>query len=68
MYDGRLAKQKKQTKFYGVIHYVCKSADKSTKQATCVSGKWSPEIECTGMVLDLHTISSFYVGNISAHY
>ncbi|KAK2541560.1 Cfh [Columba livia] len=41
------AKPKKQAKFHRVIHYVCKSADKSLKQATCVSGKWSPEIECT---------------------
>ncbi|PKU45550.1 hypothetical protein llap_4162 [Limosa lapponica baueri] len=32
-----------------VINYKCTSADKSIKQATCVSGKWSPEIECTEM-------------------
>ncbi|XP_009883235.1 PREDICTED: complement factor H, partial [Charadrius vociferus] len=45
--QGRVFKPKKETKFRGVIHYICTSADKSTKQATCVSGKWSPEIECT---------------------
>ncbi|KAM6262910.1 complement factor H-like isoform 2-T2 [Spheniscus humboldti] len=44
---GRLSKAKKRTGFHGVVHYICKSADKSIKQATCVSGKWSPEIECT---------------------
>ncbi|NXF51435.1 CFAH factor, partial [Oceanites oceanicus] len=44
---GRLSKAKKETGFHGVIHYVCTSADRSIKQATCVSGKWSPEIECT---------------------
>ncbi|XP_009638602.2 complement factor H [Egretta garzetta] len=43
--DG-LPKRKKDTGFHGVIHYTCTSADKSVKQATCVSGTWSPEIEC----------------------
>ncbi|NXV85918.1 CFAH factor, partial [Calonectris borealis] len=47
MHHGRLLKANKETGFHGVIHYVCTSADKSIKQATCVSGKWSPEIECT---------------------
>ncbi|KAF1470138.1 Complement factor H, partial [Megadyptes antipodes antipodes] len=41
------SKAKKKTGFRGVVRYICKSADKSIKQATCVSGKWSPEIECT---------------------
>uniref|UniRef100_A0A8C0EYW3 Sushi domain-containing protein n=1 Tax=Bubo bubo TaxID=30461 RepID=A0A8C0EYW3_BUBBB len=45
--NGRLPKPKRKTGFYKIIHYTCKSADKSVKQATCVSGKWSPEIECT---------------------
>ncbi|KAM7106225.1 complement factor H isoform 3-T3 [Ciconia maguari] len=45
--NGHLPKAEKETGFYGVIHYKCTSADKSIKQATCVSGKWSPEIECT---------------------
>lgn len=65
--DG-LPKRKKDTGFHGVIHYTCTSADKSVKQATCVSGTWSPEIECACMFLDLHTISSFYVEMINARY
>lgn len=68
MHGGRLSKAKKRPGFRGVVHYICKSADKSIKQATCVSGKWSPEIECTGMFLDFNTISPFYVGTINAHY
>ncbi|KAF1536468.1 Complement factor H, partial [Eudyptula minor] len=47
VHGGRLSKAKKRPGFRGVVHYICKSADKSIKQATCVSGKWSPEIECT---------------------
>ncbi|XP_009324461.1 PREDICTED: complement factor H, partial [Pygoscelis adeliae] len=47
VHSSRFSKAKKRTGFHGVIHYICKSADKSIKQATCVSGKWSPEIECT---------------------
>ncbi|XP_021259831.1 complement factor H isoform X3 [Numida meleagris] len=30
------------------IRYKCKPADNQFKQATCVSGKWSPEIQCKG--------------------
>ncbi|XP_071607155.1 complement factor H isoform X1 [Heliangelus exortis] len=30
----------------GVIRYRCTAADTNIKQAACVSGKWSPEIEC----------------------
>ncbi|XP_063262791.1 complement factor H-like [Prinia subflava] len=33
--------------FHKVIHYRCTSADESVKQATCVSGRWTPEIACT---------------------
>ena len=66
--NGRNPKPKRKTGFHKVIHYTCTSADKSVKRATCVSGKWSPEIECTGMFSDLHTISFFYVGMINAHY
>ncbi|KAM6079502.1 complement factor H isoform 2-T2 [Theristicus caerulescens] len=40
-------KPKKETGFHGVIRYTCTSADKSIKEATCVSGRWLPEIECT---------------------
>ncbi|NXI40181.1 CFAH factor, partial [Galbula dea] len=47
VHNRRLPTSKKETRFYGVINYICRSADKSTKRAVCVSGKWSPEIECT---------------------
>uniref|UniRef100_A0A803YPN3 Complement factor H n=1 Tax=Meleagris gallopavo TaxID=9103 RepID=A0A803YPN3_MELGA len=36
----------KETELY--LTYKCKQADRQLKQATCVSGKWSPEIQCTG--------------------
>ncbi|NXE89404.1 CFAH factor, partial [Menura novaehollandiae] len=35
-----------RTGFQKVIRYKCTSADKNVKQATCVSGKWTPEIAC----------------------
>ncbi|NXN27810.1 CFAH factor, partial [Nycticryphes semicollaris] len=46
VHNGNLM-PRKQPSFHRVINYTCISADKSIKQATCVSGKWSPEIECT---------------------
>ncbi|OXB68291.1 hypothetical protein ASZ78_016692 [Callipepla squamata] len=30
-----------------LLKYRCKPTDRQIKQATCVSGKWSPEIQCT---------------------
>lgn len=66
--NGQLSKLKKESRFRGVIRYKCRPAGRIVKQATCVSGNWSPEIECTGMFLDFHTISSFYVGMINALY
>ncbi|XP_074764332.1 complement factor H [Athene noctua] len=45
--NGQLPKPKKKTGFNKVIRYMCTSADRNVKQATCVSGKWSPEIECS---------------------
>ncbi|NXD78121.1 CFAH factor, partial [Halcyon senegalensis] len=59
--SGRLQKPRRETEFPGVIHYICGSADRNVKRAACVSGKWLPEIECTGMFLDLHTISFYMV-------
>ncbi|NWH60294.1 CFAH factor, partial [Geococcyx californianus] len=47
MPNVRRNKAKKEPEFLGFIRYKCVSTDKSVKQATCVSGKWSPEIECT---------------------
>ncbi|XP_009987303.1 PREDICTED: coagulation factor XIII B chain-like, partial [Tauraco erythrolophus] len=43
--SGRVSKQRKETGFRRVIRYRCTSADKTIKQATCVSGKWLPEIQ-----------------------
>ncbi|NXI66907.1 CFAH factor, partial [Anseranas semipalmata] len=43
-----LPKQKKETGLRKVVWYKCKSADNSIKQATCVSGKWLPDIDCKG--------------------
>ncbi|XP_074008515.1 complement factor H [Numenius arquata] len=45
--NGQPFRPKKETRFHRVINYICTSDDKSIKQATCVSGKWTPEIECT---------------------
>ncbi|XP_027642316.1 complement factor H [Falco peregrinus] len=47
VHKSHLSKQKKETRFHKVIRYVCKSGDKSIKLASCVSGKWLPEIQCT---------------------
>ncbi|NWS66109.1 CFAH factor, partial [Crotophaga sulcirostris] len=49
MHNVHLHKTTKEPGFPGVIQYTCTLADKIVKQATCVSGKWSPEIECTGI-------------------
>ncbi|XP_051481399.1 complement factor H [Apus apus] len=43
----RPSRPRSTTRLHGVIQYRCKSADRTVKQAACVSGKWSPEIECT---------------------
>ncbi|NXG09896.1 CFAH factor, partial [Sakesphorus luctuosus] len=43
---GQHPMSKRKTGFHKVIHYRCTSADENIKQATCVSGKWTPEIEC----------------------
>ncbi|NXK25271.1 CFAH factor, partial [Arenaria interpres] len=45
--NGQPSRSKQGNRFHRVINYKCTSADKSVKRATCVSGKWSPEIECT---------------------
>lgn len=63
-----LRKSKKEPEFPGVMRYACTTGDRRIKNAACVSGRWLPEIECTGMGLDLHTISSFYGGMINAYY
>ncbi|NXB18826.1 CFAH factor, partial [Rhagologus leucostigma] len=37
----------RKTGFHKVIHYKCTLTDENIKQATCVSGRWTPEIACT---------------------
>ncbi|NXY90813.1 CFAH factor, partial [Alcedo cyanopectus] len=39
-------RNKPKKEFNGVLRYRCGAADRSVKQATCVSGKWLPDIEC----------------------
>ncbi|NXA48976.1 CFAH factor, partial [Nothocercus julius] len=36
----------KQTELHEVIRYTCKPNSSNIKKATCIFGKWSPEIEC----------------------
>ncbi|NWX85764.1 CFAH factor, partial [Nothoprocta pentlandii] len=36
----------KETEVHKIIWYTCKPNDSSVKKATCIFGKWSPEIEC----------------------
>ncbi|NXU16031.1 CFAH factor, partial [Pardalotus punctatus] len=38
----------RKTVYEKVIYYRCTSADENIKQATCVSGRWTPEIACSG--------------------
>ncbi|KAM6124478.1 LOW QUALITY PROTEIN: complement factor H-like [Pterocles gutturalis] len=47
VHNGRRLKPRRKTGFHGDINYICTSGDKRIQRATCVSGKWSPEIECT---------------------
>uniref|UniRef100_A0A8C5UEK0 Sushi domain-containing protein n=1 Tax=Malurus cyaneus samueli TaxID=2593467 RepID=A0A8C5UEK0_9PASS len=44
--SGRYRMTGRNTGFHKVIHYRCTSADENTKQATCVNGRWKPEIAC----------------------
>ncbi|NXK36874.1 CFAH factor, partial [Piprites chloris] len=37
---------RRRPRFHKVIRYRCTSADENIKKATCVSGKWTPDIEC----------------------
>ncbi|NXM70254.1 CFAH factor, partial [Serilophus lunatus] len=37
---------RKKPRLHKVIQYRCTSGDKNIKQATCVSGRWTPDIEC----------------------
>ncbi|NWT66601.1 CFAH factor, partial [Prunella himalayana] len=46
--SGQYPMSRRRTGFHKVIHYTCTLADENVKQATCVSGRWTPEIACTG--------------------
>ncbi|NWQ68254.1 CFAH factor, partial [Neopipo cinnamomea] len=62
---------KRRTGFHKVIRYRCTSADKNTKQATCVSGKWTPEIECPaeeGMCPPPPPVSGAQQTTVGRHY
>ncbi|NXP34715.1 CFAH factor, partial [Leiothrix lutea] len=37
---------RRRTGFPKVINYICTLTDRNVKQATCVSGRWTPEIAC----------------------
>ncbi|XP_064371830.1 complement factor H isoform X2 [Dromaius novaehollandiae] len=42
----RVPRPNKETAAHKVIYYICKSNGSNIKKATCMFGKWSPEIEC----------------------
>ncbi|NWV87475.1 CFAH factor, partial [Machaerirhynchus nigripectus] len=44
--SGQYPVSRWKTGFQKVIHYKCTLTDENTKQATCVSGRWTPEIAC----------------------
>ncbi|NWV13177.1 CFAH factor, partial [Ptilonorhynchus violaceus] len=46
VHTGQRPVTRRKTGSYKVIQYRCSSADNNIKQATCVSGKWTPEIAC----------------------
>ncbi|XP_005050582.1 PREDICTED: complement factor H [Ficedula albicollis] len=45
--SGQYPMSRRKTGFHKVIHYKCTLTDQNVKQATCVSGRWTPEIACT---------------------
>ncbi|XP_017585198.1 PREDICTED: complement factor H isoform X2 [Corvus brachyrhynchos] len=47
VHSGQYPVSRRKTGFRKVIHYTCTLTDENTKQATCVSGRWTPEIACT---------------------
>ncbi|NXI30986.1 CFAH factor, partial [Sterrhoptilus dennistouni] len=46
--SGQYPMAKRTIGFPKVIHYICTLTDRNVKQATCVSGRWTPEIACPG--------------------
>ncbi|XP_030809382.1 complement factor H [Camarhynchus parvulus] len=47
VHSGQYSMSRRRTGFQKVIHYKCTLNDENAKQATCVSGRWTPEIACT---------------------
>ncbi|NWS07731.1 CFAH factor, partial [Motacilla alba] len=47
MHSGQYLMSRRKTGLQKVIHYKCTLNDENVKQATCVSGRWTPEIPCT---------------------
>uniref|UniRef100_A0A8C3DXN3 Complement factor H n=1 Tax=Corvus moneduloides TaxID=1196302 RepID=A0A8C3DXN3_CORMO len=47
VHSGQYPVSRRKTGFHKVIHYTCTLTDENIKQATCVSGRWTPEIACT---------------------
>ncbi|KAM4773144.1 complement factor H [Cyanocitta cristata] len=47
VHSGQYPVSRRKTGFHKVIHYKCTLTDENIKQATCVSGRWTPEIACT---------------------
>ncbi|NXE32792.1 CFAH factor, partial [Ptilorrhoa leucosticta] len=46
--SGQYPMSRRKTGFHKVINYKCTLTDENIKQATCVSGRWTPEIACAG--------------------
>ncbi|XP_066048372.1 complement factor H-related protein 5-like [Chamaea fasciata] len=44
--SGQYPVSRRKIGFHKVIHYTCTLTDGNVKQATCVSGRWTPEIAC----------------------
>ncbi|XP_048168676.1 complement factor H isoform X2 [Corvus hawaiiensis] len=47
VHSGQYPMSRRKTGFHKVIRYTCTLTDENIKQATCVSGRWTPEIACT---------------------
>ncbi|XP_019147233.3 complement factor H isoform X2 [Corvus cornix cornix] len=47
VHSGQYPVSRRKTGFHKVIRYTCTLTDENIKQATCVSGRWTPEIACT---------------------
>ncbi|NXN86104.1 CFAH factor, partial [Bombycilla garrulus] len=50
LHSDQYPKSRRKTGFRKVIYYKCTSTDENVKKATCVSGRWTPEIACPAEV------------------